>query len=99
MISNTLTYPPITLPLELRIKFLWNRLVRFAALSEDEEVDSTYELEREFKELIATENATISRIYIRNCDAGECICAILAMAWHWENRSSYHVDNPGFNNG
>ena len=53
---------PITIPLELRIQFLWNRLMRFAALSEDEVAYKTYELEREFKELIAIENATISRI-------------------------------------
>lgn len=62
MASNTLTYHPITLPLGLRIKFLWNRLVRFAALSEGEEVNSTYALELEFKRLIAMESATISRI-------------------------------------
>lgn len=62
MILNIPTYPPIALPLKLRIRFLWNRLVRFAALSVDEEAYSAYALEREFKKLIAIENATISRI-------------------------------------
>ncbi len=62
MISNTLAYPPLTLPLELRIRFLWNRFVRFAALSNAEAANSTYAFEREFKELIALESATISRI-------------------------------------
>ena len=59
MISNTLAYPPLTLPLELRIRFLWNRFVRFAALSNAEAANSTYAFEREFKELIALESATI----------------------------------------
>ncbi|MDE5872268.1 MAG: RNA polymerase sigma factor [Muribaculaceae bacterium] len=59
---TTPIYPPVTLPRELRIRFLWNRLLRFAALSDAEAVNSTYALEREFKELIALENATISRI-------------------------------------
>ena len=62
MALNTTAYPPVTLSLELRIRFLWNRLVRFASLSEDEGNYSTYALEREFKELITLENATISRI-------------------------------------
>ncbi|MDE6549390.1 MAG: RNA polymerase sigma factor [Muribaculaceae bacterium] len=62
MTSTTPKYPPITLPLELRIQFLWNRIVRFAILFEDEKVNSTFAVEREFKELITLENATISRI-------------------------------------
>ncbi|MDE6560270.1 MAG: RNA polymerase sigma factor [Muribaculaceae bacterium] len=62
MTSTIPTYPPITLPLKLRIQFLWNRMVRFAILSEDEKVNSTFAVEREFKELIALENTTISRI-------------------------------------
>ena len=62
MTSTTTKYPPITLPLELRIQFLWNRIVRFAILSEDEKVNSTFAVERKFKELITLENATISRI-------------------------------------
>lgn len=53
MAPTTPTYPPITLPPELRLKFLWNQLVRFATLSGNEEVNSTYTLERKFKELIA----------------------------------------------
>lgn len=62
MVSTTPTYPPIALPLELRIQFLRNRLMRFAAFSRAEAVDSSYALECEFKKLIAVENATISRI-------------------------------------
>ncbi len=62
MTLTTSHYPPITIPLELRMKFLWNRLVRSATLSEDEEVNSNHKLEREFKKLIAIENTTISRI-------------------------------------
>ena len=55
-------YPTIAIPMGLKIKFLWNRLLRFASLSKDEEVNSSYHIEREFNELIALENATISRI-------------------------------------
>ena len=62
MASTTTKYPPITLPPELRLQFIWNRIVRFAISSEDEEVNSTFTLERKFKELIILENATISRI-------------------------------------
>lgn len=62
MPSTALTYPPMTLPLKLRLQFLWNSFVRLAALTEDEDVNSAYALEREFKRLIAMEDATISRI-------------------------------------
>ena len=62
MASTNPPNPLITLPKELRIQFLWNRLLRFAALSEDNEVNSSYALEREFRKLITMENATISRI-------------------------------------
>ena len=62
MTSNTPIFPSSTLPLELRIRFLWNRMVRFATLSEDVDAGSAYEAEREFKKLIDIENATISRI-------------------------------------
>lgn len=62
MTANSPAYPPIAIPMELRIKFLWNRVVRFAALSKDEEANSSLTLEREFKKLITLENATISRI-------------------------------------
>ena len=72
MISTTQAYPPVTLPLELRIRFLWNRLLRFAALSEAGEASTAYALEREFKELIALENATISRIcFSYSCSVAE----------------------------
>ncbi|MDE5996596.1 MAG: sigma-70 family RNA polymerase sigma factor, partial [Muribaculaceae bacterium] len=72
MTSTTLRYPPIAIPLELRIQFLWNRLLRFASLSKDEEGNSAYALEHEFKELIAIENATISRIcFSYSCSAAE----------------------------
>lgn len=62
MPSTALTYPPMMLPMKLRLQFLWNSFVRFAALTEDEDISSAYALEREFKRLIAMENATISRI-------------------------------------
>lgn len=72
MTSTNPVYPSATIPLELRIYFLWNRIVRFALLSENEGVDSTYVLEREFKELITLENATISRIcFSYACSAAE----------------------------
>ncbi len=53
-------YPPVVLPLKLRIRFLWNRIMRFAALSE--EADLTFALEREFKDLIVRESTTIPKI-------------------------------------
>lgn len=62
MTSETSLYPPITIPTEIRIRFLWNRLLRFAALYKTEKHNSSYALEREFKHLISLENATISRI-------------------------------------
>lgn len=72
MTSTSPVYPPISFPKQLRIKFLWNRLARFASLYEDDEANSTYTLEREFKELIALENATISRIcFSYSCSVAE----------------------------
>lgn len=72
MTSATLRYPPIAIPWELLIQFLWNRILRFTALSYDEEANSVYALEREFKELIAIENATISRIcFSYSCSVAE----------------------------
>lgn len=72
MTSTTLTYPPITLPMELKLKFLWKRVMRLAALSGVEEARSSLALEREFKELITLENATISRIcFSYSCSVAE----------------------------
>lgn len=72
MASTTLTYPPITLPMELKLKFLWKRVMRLAALSGVEEARSSLALEREFKELITLENATISRIcFSYSCSVAE----------------------------
>ncbi|MDE7420784.1 MAG: sigma-70 family RNA polymerase sigma factor [Muribaculaceae bacterium] len=72
MAPNTPTYPPITLPMKLRMQILWYRLLRFASLSEDKEDNSTYRLEHEFKELISLENSTISRIcFSYACSAAE----------------------------
>ncbi len=65
MTSTIHSYPPIKIPLELRIRLLWNRLLQFAAINGVDRVegkDSPYALERKFKELIAMESATISRI-------------------------------------
>ncbi len=58
----TLSYPFMGIPWRLRLRFIWNRCLRFAAVINDEEGDSSYALEREFKALIERENATISRI-------------------------------------
>lgn len=62
MVSTTPIYPPITFPLGLRLRFLWNRWLQFAALSDDEKANSAYKVEQEFRNLIARENATISKI-------------------------------------
>lgn len=62
MTANSSAYPPITFPSEVRIRFFWNRVVRFVLRTNDEDVYPTFALERKFKELIATEKATISRI-------------------------------------
>lgn len=57
----------ISLPRGLRMRFLWNRLIRFAqfarlaAFSDDAVSSSPIALEAEFKMLIARENATISK--------------------------------------
>ena len=62
MTSYIADFPHISLPLELRIRFLWNRILRVAALADDENTNSAYAIEQEFKELLARENSTISRI-------------------------------------
>ena len=43
MTSSTPIFPPSAIPLELRIRFLWNRIVRFATLSEGVDTGSAYE--------------------------------------------------------
>ncbi len=59
---DTAIFPPITPPPGLRMLFLWNRIMRFAAFSACEKTDMSITLEREFKEIITRENATISKI-------------------------------------
>lgn len=59
--ARIIKFDPISIPLELRIRFLWNKFLNFVSLSDESEI-SSYALEREFRELIALENATISRI-------------------------------------
>lgn len=59
--ARIIKFDPISIPLELRIQFLWNKFLNFVSLSDESEI-SSYALEREFRELIALENATISRI-------------------------------------
>lgn len=59
--AGIIKFDPISIPLELRIRFLWNKFLNFISLSDESEI-SSYALEREFRELIALENATISRI-------------------------------------
>lgn len=59
--AGIIKFDPISIPLELRIRFLWNKFLNFVSLSDESEI-SSYALEREFRELIALENATISRI-------------------------------------
>lgn len=52
----------IPLPFGLRMQFTWSRILRFAAFSAEDERDASIALEREFKALIARDNATISKI-------------------------------------
>ncbi len=62
LIYTPLSYYPIRIPWRLRLRFLWNRCLQFAAAHEENVGTSSYILEREFKALIDRENATISRI-------------------------------------
>lgn len=62
MVLDNAIYPRISLPLGLRMSMLWNRVMRFATFSDDEENSSIISLEREFKAIINRENATISKI-------------------------------------
>lgn len=62
MTLDSITYPSISLPSWLRMKFLWNQVILFATLADNDEISSMVALEREFKELITRENATISKI-------------------------------------
>lgn len=63
MILDTAIYPRINLPLGLRVRFLLNRVAQFATtFSTQEEAKRTITLEQEFKELVARENVTISKI-------------------------------------
>lgn len=54
--------PRISLTIGLRMQFLWDRIMRFAAFSADSEKLSDIALERQFKAMIEIENATISKI-------------------------------------
>jgi len=62
MSLDTAIFPPVTPPPGLKMLFLWNRLVRLATFSACEETDMSISIEREFKEVITRENATISKI-------------------------------------
>lgn len=72
MTLDNAIYPRISLPYELRIKFGWNRTLRYLALVADDGIRSSIALEKEFKELIARENAIISRIcFSYSCSVAE----------------------------
>ena len=62
MASDSAIYPRIPLPLGLRVRFMCNRMMRFATFSAEEGTAISLDLEREFKVLIDRENATISKI-------------------------------------
>lgn len=62
MNSDISTYPSIDLQFRLKIRFMLNRLMRFAASSFSDTADNTVSIEQEFKELIKRENAVISKI-------------------------------------
>lgn len=62
MTLDTAIYPRISLPFGLRMRLVCNHILRFAAFSADNEIATSVALEREFKALIARENATISKI-------------------------------------
>ena len=72
MILDTVIYPRNSLPFRLRMWILWNRAVSYAAFSACSEETSPAALEREFKALIARENATISKIcFSYSCSVAE----------------------------
>lgn len=62
MTSFIIDNPQIPLPFWLRMQFTCSRILRFAAFSAEGERDASLALEREFKALIARDNATISKI-------------------------------------
>lgn len=62
MTPDTAIYPPVVLPLRLKLQLLWMRILRFATSPADEDYGSACVSEREFKALIAREGATISKI-------------------------------------
>lgn len=72
MTLDNAIHPRISLPYGLRIKFCWNRILRYLAHIADDGIRSSIALEREFKELITRENATISRIcFSYSCSVAE----------------------------
>lgn len=62
MILDNAIYPRISIPFQLRIRFLLDRMVRFAVTSIEEENQDSVAHENRFKAIISRQNATISRI-------------------------------------
>lgn len=74
MTSDYTIYPRCTIPWQLEINFLWNRVVlNFSdAFSSEDNVNRAITIEQEFKELVARENATISKIcFSYSCSVAE----------------------------
>lgn len=63
MTLDFVIYPRIAIPLDLEMQLLWNEMVQFFATFAGSRSDfSAHTIEREFRELITRENATISKI-------------------------------------
>ena len=62
MTLDTAIYPCVSLPLRLRVLFIWHRVLSCAAFSGESTASFTSSLEEQFKALIARENALISKI-------------------------------------
>ncbi|MCM1141827.1 MAG: sigma-70 family RNA polymerase sigma factor [Muribaculum sp.] len=72
MTLDTAVFPHTSLPLGLRMQFLWKRILQLTAFSAKEGLDSVYALEKEFKALIASEGAAISKIcFSYSCSVAE----------------------------
>ena len=62
MTLDTVIYPHVSLPLRLKMLFIWNRVLKCATFSAESTGTFTSALEEQFKALIARENAIISKI-------------------------------------
>lgn len=62
MILDIAIYPPPSLPFGLKLQLLWHRLLQNAVTGTTVDSDSSVVSDRKFNELIARENAAISKI-------------------------------------